>query len=103
KGSCAARNGTKDQKPVLPFPHPTSSPGGVGEACGNYRKCQSGLCCLQTHNYDGAWATCQPKGRPGQQCSEDQVKGGTYTAHCPCLTGPCPAIPNNRCLYLPNN
>ncbi|XP_040079159.1 U-scoloptoxin(18)-Er1a-like [Ixodes scapularis] len=96
---------SQDQKPVLPgpFTRPTPSPGGKGEPCGPYRSCRSGLCCLLTENNDGARSTCEPKGRPGQQCSEDQVKGGTYSSLCPCLTGPCPASPNNRCLYLPNN
>uniref|UniRef100_V5GEG9 Putative secreted protein n=1 Tax=Ixodes ricinus TaxID=34613 RepID=V5GEG9_IXORI len=96
---------SQGQEPVLPgrFPLPPSSPGGVGEPCGSYRKCQFGLCCLLTHNRNGARATCQPKGRPGDQCSEDQVKGGTYSSLCPCLTGLCPPKPNNRCLFYPYN
>uniref|UniRef100_A0A0K8R5Y2 Putative ixodegrin protein n=1 Tax=Ixodes ricinus TaxID=34613 RepID=A0A0K8R5Y2_IXORI len=96
---------SQGQEPVLPgpFPFPPSSPGGVGEPCSVYRKCQRDLCCLLTHKKNGDRATCQPKGRPGQQCSEDQVKGGPYSSHCPCLTGPCPSRPYNRCLYYPNN
>uniref|UniRef100_A0A147BHS6 Putative secreted protein n=1 Tax=Ixodes ricinus TaxID=34613 RepID=A0A147BHS6_IXORI len=96
---------SQGQKPVLPglLPRPTPSPGRRGEPCGPYKGCQSGLCCLLTRKKNSAWATCRPKGKPGQQCSEDQVKGGTYSSRCPCLTGPCPGWPNNRCLYLPYN
>uniref|UniRef100_A0A0K8R4G4 Putative ixodegrin protein n=1 Tax=Ixodes ricinus TaxID=34613 RepID=A0A0K8R4G4_IXORI len=76
---------SQGQQPVLPggpFLR-TPSPGGVGAPCGPYGSCQSDLCCLQTHKENGAWATCQPKGRPGELCSEEQVKGGTYSFRSP--------------------
>uniref|UniRef100_V5H2U3 Putative secreted protein n=1 Tax=Ixodes ricinus TaxID=34613 RepID=V5H2U3_IXORI len=94
---------SQGQQPVLPgpFPRPTPPPGGVDEPCGNYRSCQPDLCCLRTYNNYGAWATCQPKGSPGQLCSEEQIKGGTYSNRCPCLQGPCPQVPHARRLYFP--
>uniref|UniRef100_V5HFI0 Putative secreted protein n=1 Tax=Ixodes ricinus TaxID=34613 RepID=V5HFI0_IXORI len=96
---------SQGQQPVLPGrpSGPTPAPGGVGQPCNYYSGCRSGLCCLRSGRRNDVWATCQPKGRPGRLCSEEQIKGGIYTTHCPCLTGPCPARPNNRCLYLPNN
>uniref|UniRef100_A0A0K8RK86 Putative ixodegrin protein n=1 Tax=Ixodes ricinus TaxID=34613 RepID=A0A0K8RK86_IXORI len=94
---------SQGQEPVLPgFPsRPTSPPAGLDEPCGPYRKCQGHLCCLLTGSKYGAKATCRPKGRPGQWCSEDQVKGGTYSSRCPCLIGLCPRKPYNMCPYLP--
>uniref|UniRef100_A0A0K8RCE0 Putative ixodegrin protein n=1 Tax=Ixodes ricinus TaxID=34613 RepID=A0A0K8RCE0_IXORI len=96
---------SQGQEPVLPgLPsRPTPPPGGLGQPCSPYSSCQSDLCCLLTRNKNGARATCQPKKKPGQRCSEEQVKGGIYSTRCPCLTGPCPAKPYNKCLYLPNN
>uniref|UniRef100_V5ICU8 Putative secreted protein n=1 Tax=Ixodes ricinus TaxID=34613 RepID=V5ICU8_IXORI len=83
---------SQGQQPVLPgFPSgPTLSPGGLGRPCSVYRGCESGLCCLLTGRRNHAGATCQPKGGPGELCSEEQVKGGIYTTCCPCLRGPCP-------------
>uniref|UniRef100_A0A0K8RIA6 Putative ixodegrin protein n=1 Tax=Ixodes ricinus TaxID=34613 RepID=A0A0K8RIA6_IXORI len=94
---------SQGQEPVFPgpLPRPTPSPGGLGDPCNSYSRCQSHLCCLLTSNRKGAGATCQPKGKPGEQCSEDQIKGGTYTTHCPCLTGPCPPGRRATCPYLP--
>uniref|UniRef100_A0A0K8R471 Putative ixodegrin protein n=1 Tax=Ixodes ricinus TaxID=34613 RepID=A0A0K8R471_IXORI len=90
---------SQGQEPVLPglLPYPTPSPGRVGQPCGSYRKCQNGLCCLLTHNRNDARATCQPKPGPGQPCSDEQVKGGTYSLHCPCLRGSCPPGKDAKC------
>uniref|UniRef100_A0A090X824 Putative secreted protein n=1 Tax=Ixodes ricinus TaxID=34613 RepID=A0A090X824_IXORI len=96
---------SQGQEPVLPgfLSRPTFSPGGLGGlSVAPYRKgCQGGLCCLLTGSRYGARATCRPRGRPGQWCSEDQVKGGTYSSRCPCLIGLCPGKPYNLCPYLP--
>uniref|UniRef100_A0A0K8RBD7 Putative ixodegrin protein n=1 Tax=Ixodes ricinus TaxID=34613 RepID=A0A0K8RBD7_IXORI len=94
---------SQGQQPVLPGgpSRPTPPPGKVGQPCNSYRKCERDLCCLLTHNKNDAWATCQPKPGPGERCSEDQIKGGIYSSHCPCLRGPCPQERNARCLYLP--
>uniref|UniRef100_A0A224YGL1 Ixodegrin B n=1 Tax=Rhipicephalus zambeziensis TaxID=60191 RepID=A0A224YGL1_9ACAR len=50
-----------------------------GEHCMNSDDCERHLCCLYSNN------TCQPKANLGEPCSEDQVKGGCYNPHCPCL------------------
>uniref|UniRef100_A0A0K8R4T8 Putative ixodegrin protein n=1 Tax=Ixodes ricinus TaxID=34613 RepID=A0A0K8R4T8_IXORI len=94
---------SQGQKPILPGvpSRPSSTPGGLGEPCGPYRSCKGHLCCLRTYKRNYPWATCQPKGRPGELCSEDQVKGGTYSSHCPCLTGPCPLGKDATCPYWP--
>uniref|UniRef100_A0A0K8RBI7 Putative ixodegrin protein n=1 Tax=Ixodes ricinus TaxID=34613 RepID=A0A0K8RBI7_IXORI len=94
---------SQEQRPVLPGRPigPTPAPGRVGQPCNYYSGCESGLCCLRTGRSNKPWATCQPKGEPGQQCSEEQVKGGIYTTHCPCLQGLCPRKPYNMCPYLP--
>uniref|UniRef100_A0A0K8R4I8 Putative ixodegrin protein n=1 Tax=Ixodes ricinus TaxID=34613 RepID=A0A0K8R4I8_IXORI len=94
---------SQGQQPVLPGPpRPTPSPGRVGDPCGPYRRCLGHLCCLLTGNKKSARATCQPKGEPGEKCSEEQVKGGTYSSRCPCRIGWCPSGQDARCPYWPN-
>uniref|UniRef100_A0A0K8RBK4 Putative ixodegrin protein n=1 Tax=Ixodes ricinus TaxID=34613 RepID=A0A0K8RBK4_IXORI len=93
----------EEQKPVLPgFPSRPSHPGKEGEPCNSYRPCRPDLCCLRAkYNRRHYVSTCQPKGLPGQPCSEEAIKGGTYVRHCPCLIGQCPWAVDARCPYLP--
>lgn len=53
--------------------------GNVGDACRNNDHCKKNLCCLAS--------SCQPRSPPGHPCSDEQIKGGTYVKHCPCLSG----------------
>uniref|UniRef100_A0A090X9A4 Putative secreted protein n=1 Tax=Ixodes ricinus TaxID=34613 RepID=A0A090X9A4_IXORI len=90
------------QQPVLPsFPgHPTHhpTPGRQGQPCSPNAPCGNGLCCLKSRNGNRRSSTCQPKARHGKPCSEEAIKGGTYTHHCPCLKGHnCPWGPNATC------
>uniref|UniRef100_A0A0K8R5Z0 Putative ixodegrin protein n=1 Tax=Ixodes ricinus TaxID=34613 RepID=A0A0K8R5Z0_IXORI len=94
--------GFEGQRPVLPdFPgHPTHrpTPGRQGQPCNPNAPCGKGLCCLRSSNTNKPYATCQPKGGYGTPCSEESIKGGTYTRHCPCLKGlNCPWGSNARC------
>uniref|UniRef100_A0A0K8R4M8 Putative ixodegrin protein n=1 Tax=Ixodes ricinus TaxID=34613 RepID=A0A0K8R4M8_IXORI len=79
------------QQPVFPdFPggpahRPT--PGREGQPCSPCAPCESGLCCLQSRSRNGPYSPCQRKGGYGMPCSEDSIKGGTYTHLCPCQTG----------------
>uniref|UniRef100_A0A0K8RBG8 Putative ixodegrin protein n=1 Tax=Ixodes ricinus TaxID=34613 RepID=A0A0K8RBG8_IXORI len=79
------------QRPILPnFPGvPTRrpTPGRKGQPCSPNAPCGSGLCCLKSSNRIGPYATCQPKGGYGMPCSDDSIKGGTYTLRCPCHAG----------------
>uniref|UniRef100_A0A0K8R4N2 Putative ixodegrin protein n=1 Tax=Ixodes ricinus TaxID=34613 RepID=A0A0K8R4N2_IXORI len=94
---------SQGQQPVLPgLPSRPTPPGKLGQPCTVYHGCERGLCCLLTNNKNKARATCQRKPGPGEQCSEEQVKGGLYTTHCPCLRGPCPPGPRATCPYLPD-
>uniref|UniRef100_A0A0K8R4T2 Putative ixodegrin protein n=1 Tax=Ixodes ricinus TaxID=34613 RepID=A0A0K8R4T2_IXORI len=96
---------SQGQRPVLPnFPgRPTRrpTPGREGDPCNPYAPCQSDLCCLKSSRRNRFYATCQPKAGYGMPCSEESIKGGTYTRHCPCLTGYCPGGPDAICLYEP--
>ncbi|XP_042149250.1 prokineticin Bm8-d-like [Ixodes scapularis] len=92
----------QEQRPVVPhFPGgPTRrpTPGRKGQPCSPSAPCGSGLCCLRSSNTNNPSSTCQPKGGYGMPCSEDSIKGGTYTLRCPCQTGySCPYGPNARC------
>uniref|UniRef100_A0A0C9RWQ9 Putative tick ixodegrin n=1 Tax=Amblyomma americanum TaxID=6943 RepID=A0A0C9RWQ9_AMBAM len=58
---------------------------GLGQPCRSSSQCLPNLCCLQ-RQWRGP-RICLPRAGRYQRCSEDQVKGGYYLGHCPCLMG----------------
>ncbi|XP_077524009.1 U-scoloptoxin(18)-Er1a-like [Amblyomma americanum] len=58
---------------------------GLGQPCKSSDQCLPGLCCLRRRW--GGPRICLPRAGRYQRCSEDQVKGGYYLGHCPCLIG----------------
>uniref|UniRef100_A0A0K8RDK4 Putative ixodegrin protein n=1 Tax=Ixodes ricinus TaxID=34613 RepID=A0A0K8RDK4_IXORI len=73
------------QRPVLPPFVKPRPPGGVGDPCTTGFDCRNGTCCVQS-NHRGS-RKCQSLGMFGQVCSEESIKGGIYTKHCPCELG----------------
>ncbi|EEC03259.1 secreted protein, putative [Ixodes scapularis] len=73
------------QRPVFPPGVKPPSPGDVGDPCTTGFDCKNGTCCVQSSDKDSR--TCENLGRFGQVCSEDPIKGGIYTDHCPCKPG----------------
>lgn len=78
-------DGNPEQHDIL-FRQSPSQRNGVGGPCRNNNHCRPELCCLLSRNQE---RTCQPMARIGEQCTEFQVKGGSYPEHCPCLEGIC--------------
>uniref|UniRef100_A0A0C9SDF5 Putative tick ixodegrin n=1 Tax=Amblyomma americanum TaxID=6943 RepID=A0A0C9SDF5_AMBAM len=57
----------------------------LGQPCKSSDECLPGLCCLQ-RRWRGP-RICRPQAGRYRRCSDDQVKGGYYMGHCPCLMG----------------
>uniref|UniRef100_A0A023FBZ2 Putative ixodegrins large 4 n=1 Tax=Amblyomma cajennense TaxID=34607 RepID=A0A023FBZ2_AMBCJ len=71
-----ARNKTRPSKPNVRGP---------GQACKDTSQCPPDYCCLRQRRRGRR--ICLPRAGRYQRCSEDQVKGGYYMYHCPCLMG----------------
>ncbi|XP_040079158.1 U-scoloptoxin(18)-Er1a-like [Ixodes scapularis] len=70
---------------VFPPGGKPASPGDVGDPCTTGFDCKNGTCCVQSSRRHSR--TCENLGQFGQVCSEESIKGGIYTEHCPCKPG----------------
>uniref|UniRef100_A0A131YSI4 Ixodegrin B n=1 Tax=Rhipicephalus appendiculatus TaxID=34631 RepID=A0A131YSI4_RHIAP len=57
--------------------------GGVGYPCRDSNDCKVRMCCRLRHGS----RTCRRLSYPGEQCSNEQTKGGAYIDRCPCVYG----------------
>lgn len=82
------------QVPVLPLPQRSLD---LGASCRVSSECKSRCCATVFAHGDqaGSPRQCRSYAEPGERCSDDQVKGGTYVGGCPCRIGLCGF--NNYC------